>query len=307
MRVRWIVVCAVAILAAGCTESEPGLSRFTIVSSGQHTLRAADQLDGNLVLLGGHMDIESGARVDGSLAMLSGTVMLDGQMRGNAALINGTLTLGPNAEVDGSVDVGGGLLQRAPGARINGALRTGSDVKLLGGAPRAPSLAERAWRGLVGTLILALLAYTLVRLWPRQFARVASAIRQEPAVSAAVGALTGIVVPALLVLMALTILLIPIAFAGVLVLIGLATYGWVGLALAVGRWAAAALERRPPAAVAAAIGMAVQMVLTILVGTLPVVGGIVTALAVAVALGSAILTGLGARAYPPAQGNPGLS
>jgi hypothetical protein len=291
--------CLLALVATGCTETEPGLSQFTVVTGGRHHLAADETVKGNVVVLRGGMDIPAGADLDGALLMVSGSSVVAGTIDGDIWLINGTLTLAPDAYVDGSVNVVGGELERAEGARIIGRVRAGQEVQLLGPASSV-SPVERAFRGLAGTLFLATFAYTLVRVWPRPLLRVAQAASEEPSVAGAVGGLTLIVVPALLVLMGLTILLIPVCLIGVLLFVALLTYGWVGVALALGRLVAAKLHWRQSPAPTAALGMVIQMIFTVLSGLIPVVGGIVIAVELSVALGSALLTGVGTRAYTPA-------
>lgn len=89
-------------------------------------------------------------------------------------------------------------------------------------------------RNLINALLLGLAAAFLMRFFPRDVARVGEAAARHTLVSGSIGLLVGVIGISLLVMMAYTILLIPVSLLGLLGL-GLAiVFGWIGLGSMVG-------------------------------------------------------------------------
>lgn len=297
-----VLLALFALLASSCTAQEPGLYRVTLVTEGEHVFRPTETVPGDLVILGGQISLQEGSRVAGSVTMLSGNVVLDGRVDGDVSLLNGTLTLGPRARMQGDLTVGGGVLERSPEARIAGRVNTGSGGQILnvGGLSR-PSPGEQLTRALVGVIFLAPFAVVLVALLPRRVQRVAKAAAEQPLVAGALGILVAVVAPSLLVLLAFTIVLIPVAMLGALFLALAAVYGWVALGLALGRRIASLLDREVGEPVAALLGVLSLTLWVGLLGLLPAVGMVVALAVVALGLGAVFLTGFGARVFVPAS------
>jgi hypothetical protein len=126
----------------------------------------------------------------------------------------------------------------------------------------------------------------------------------QPILSGGVGLLTALVAPMILVILAITIILIPVSLVGVLVL-GIAWFfGRVALGMEVGRRIGNAFHKDWPVAVDAGLGtFALVLVIDSIGSLIACVGWIVPAMVGILGLGGVILTLFGTRSYPPQ--NPG--
>jgi hypothetical protein len=286
-------------LLTGC--GGEGIYSGTLILEGHHEIHAGETLRGDLLMLGGQTLLAEGSRVTGSIYMVDGEFDANGKIEGDISLLGGTLFLGPQTMVSGDLDIGGGILNQASEAVIRGNLNTESGLKL----PAIPSstdqaLAGRLIRSALNAILVAALAYLLARFAPRPVARVTEAVMGHPVVSGAMGVLTGIVGLSLLVLMAFTIILIPVTLLGILLMGAAVVYGWIGWGMAVGhrlsQWRGWMLQR-PGQAV---VGTLTFMLAVELIGLMPFAGGIIGILTAAVGLGAVLLTRFGMRNFVPA-------
>ncbi|HUP00476.1 MAG TPA: hypothetical protein VM737_03020 [Gemmatimonadota bacterium] len=190
---------------------------------------------GDQVRIGGSIHVRADEVVDGDVVAVGGSVDVDGRVHGDVVAVGGSVELGPDAVVDGEVTSVGGTIERAPGARITGAVN-----EVAFGAPRfhfQPHFAMGPFftgiGGLIGTVIwiiflglLACLAYLLAR---RPIERMEYRVATSPWKAAAVGLAAQILFfPALfitIVILAISIIGIPllllIPFALVALLLGI--------------------------------------------------------------------------------------
>jgi hypothetical protein len=133
----------------------------------------------------------------------------------------------------------------------------------------------------------------------RLLARVAEAAIQHPLVGGAVGLLAAAVTPALLVLMAFTVVLLPVTTLGIVLMLLVSSYAQVALGWALGqqfrRWWGWT-ERRATFA-----GVVVLLVVLWLLRLVPFVGDALFLIVVVVAVGAVLLTRFGTTAYQPPQ------
>jgi len=292
------------------------------------TVEAGEELEGDLVVFGGDVLVKEGGRVDGDAAVIGGNVTVSGEVDGDLVAIGGNVELTSTAVIGGDLVAIGGRFEREEGAVVRGqvvrSLRFG--FRFRGIAPLRPPLAiERwgdvAWRlfyrflsALITVLTLTALGLLVVLFLPRQTQVVGQAILAAPLPALGVGLLTGIVALALMVLLAITICLSPIAF-----LVGVATFaaglfGWIaagllvgervmealngfaleGLPLSVSRSAQARRVREPVPLVAAAIGV----LLISLLAMVPCIGWLLALFLGLLGLGAVVLTRFGTIAYP---------
>ena len=296
---------AATLLVAGCGGEAVGA---TWVRSGDHVIVEGASLPGLLLVTGGHVDLRAGSRVGGPVVLLGGSLAIDGDVDGDVLAPGGDLRLGPSARVAGDLGVAtdlaaGGSFEAHSAATVVGATRVG-----LGSLPSAVDAGRwRGW-GRVGlqALVVAALAAAWAFLAPRRLAAMAEATTAHVVVAASLGVLTFGLGLVAVVVMAFTLVLIPVAL-GALAVGGVAVAsGWSALGFAlmrrwVGRTATSATARwlaARPVALAAAGGVGVATAMG-LVERVPVVGG-AAAVAVAVtALGAVALTGFGGRRYRP--------
>lgn len=221
------------LVVSACVEQ--GSYTATLLTHGVHTLAAGEEHLGDVYLLDGELVIPSEARLDGSLFILSGRAVTAGEIEGDISLVGGELVLEPGAQVNGKLNAGGGTLQRAPDAQIHGGVQAGIGLELPDGETGDQDTGGFPTAMIFQDLVVAGLAYLLARYFPEQLNRVAQAIGHHPVASGAVGLLSGVVAVVLLVLMAFTIILIPVTFAGGAVLMLALFYGWAGFGALLGR------------------------------------------------------------------------
>ena len=296
MRRGWLMVALalLALVAAGC--SDTGLVSVTLITDGAHSVAAGQTWPGAVAVMGGALRVGEGARVGGAVYALAGEVAVDGVIDGPLTVLGGRVSLGPQARVNGRLTVGGGTLRQAPGATV---LRQ-TDPPALVAPVRAASGLDWLARSLVSALALALLAALAVQVAPRPVARVTDTLVRYPVVAGALGVLVGIVAPALLVLMAFTIVLIPVTVVGTLALGATLAYGGIAWGVAVGQWLAAWRGRRAGPA-AAFVGTLVFTLMAAGLARVPMVGDVIGLALTLVGLGAVLLTRFGWRTFTPSQ------
>jgi hypothetical protein len=259
-----------------------------------------------IVRIGADVQVPEGMVVEGDVVCVGGAARVDGQVRGNLVVALGNIRLGPRAEVGGDLVHWGGKLDKAPTARIDGDfIRVGSITgpartqlaRQLGAlGVLVPGLAvatKPAAQWLVLLSTFAVLAILSVALFPRQMCTMEQTVRENSGRSLFLGALFILLIPLATLALAFTIvgiLLVPLEIVLILIMF---LGGYLAVALALGRrileliWAGGA-EKTLLAAVVGAV---------ILVGlrALPVVGLLLTIVAVVVGFGVAGASALGTQ------------
>lgn len=292
----WTLLLLTLLLAA----CQDGAVSGALIWEGQHTYERGQIVQGHLVLLDGAVIIAEGAQVSGSIYMLGGDLQLNGAVAGDVAMLAGDLVLSPSTHVAGDLSIGGGTASRAPQATIDGAVRGAADAQLnLESLFPRLTIRQRLLRLLPESLIVAILAYVAARFLNRPLERVRRAAVHHPVISAAMGALLVLVVPALLVLMAFTVILIPLTVVAILLVGAVVVYAWIALGMAVGLWLRDRLQASWTPALTAFLGTALFMVATNLLALIPIAGGWAGLLATAIGTGAIFLTRFGLRDFVP--------
>jgi hypothetical protein len=175
---------------------------------------------GEVVVFSGSASIAGVAQ--GDVVVLDGPVTVTGQVGGDVVALGGSVHLADTAQVTGDVSASGAVTQ-ADGAQVGGSVRRGVRFTLAGPASALGSLLASA--AVAVSVLLVLLAGLLLA--PRGLDRVAESAHAVPARSALWGLATWVLVPALAVVAAATVLGLPLALA---VLLGAALVWLVGLA-----------------------------------------------------------------------------
>lgn len=295
---KLLLILPLLLLAlAGCDD---GAISGALVWEDEHVVEAGDSLQGQLLVLGGEVVVQEGARVTGSIYLLGGAVEMRGEVQEDVAMIGGVLILGPSAVLGGDLSLGGGELERSPEAVVQGEVLTGADMEVgLDTLFPRRTAAEQLAQLLPQALLVAVLAYLLVRFLPGPVIRVCRATVRHPFVCAAMGLLIGIAGPSLLVLIAFTIILIPVALIGLLLVVLVVAYGWIGLGLALGQWLRQRLQQTWSLSVCAFVGTLLFMAGTSLLALVPVIGGWIGILAGVVGVGAVFLTRFGLCEFVP--------
>ncbi len=301
MRVQWLLPWLALLVLAACAPTSEGRYSLTVITHGQHSLASGETWAGDVYLLGGELAVPAGARVGGGVSLLGGGVRVDGRVEGDVVVLDGAVRLGPTAQVGGSLKQGGGTLGRDPLATVQGGVTTGGALRV----PQASGLFGGSWagqvaNGLAQALLVAGVAYALACVVPAPLTRVTEAVARYPVIAGAVGLLTGVVALVLLVLLAFTIVLIPLALVGGFALLLAVVYGWAAWGVVIGRWLARRAGRDLTPALAG-VGALLLMLVSALLRPAPLLGDIVPLVTTAGGLGAVIVTRFGLRAFVPAS------
>ena len=271
------------------------------------------QVGRSVTSLAQQVNISSGGRVGGSLVAAGetisafgpvgrgitaggGTLQLGGPVGGKVLAWAETLSLGPNTRIAGDLEYRSDRQADIPSGTVAGRVRY---TPIEREARREPVLnglfdfGGLVW--LVGSAILGALAITLA---PRASARAVELGREQPLPTFGLGLLALFAVPVAALLIAVTLVGLPLALVvAALYWLGL-MLAWPALGLVVGtevaRWA-----RREPMPVLGAL--LVGLIVLHLVTHLPIVGGLVSFLGLAFGLGLMVQGVLGWR-RPPEPG-----
>ena len=222
------LLALLALFLSAC--SDAGLYRLVLATEGRHMLNESMQAD--LVVLGGAVTLPSDTVLHGSLHLLRGEVTLAGRVTGDVTQLGGRLVLAAGARLEGSLQTAGGELERSPLSKVAGSVNRGAGVLFSEAPVRSPvPPLERLRKALFDGLLLGLTAAALAHFFHGPLLLVSESVTHHPAVSLAMGFLVAVVGVSLLVTMAYTILLIPVALLGLLVL-GAAFAGTLAFGLA---------------------------------------------------------------------------
>ena len=320
-----VLVAALALPgAAYAGEAEQG----EVVFGDTFTLENGEELNGDLVIFGGSVELEQGSRVNGDVLLFGGNAEINGEIDGDLALLGGSANLGPSAVIGGDVVTLGGNVDRAEGAVVEGQFRSveGFNRTFSFDFPSLPDFDDTfrirpSGRSSIGpffspatgilwfvlrTLVVAALAILVVLFWPKPAERAGRAAVSQPIVAGGLGCLTFMVVPILILLMAITIIGLPLSFLAVVALVVAVVFGWIAIGVEVGRRMVEAFNWEIHPAAAAGIGtLAVGFVIGG-IGLVPCIGWLAPLLVGSAGLGAVILTRFGSREYQMASANAEL-
>jgi len=308
----FILLVVVALLVIPGNAMAKGLQDDKIITGGTYTLESGETLDGNLIVFGGVVNTAKDSTVKGDTVLMGGTLTIDGVVEGNVVVIGGSVTLGGNAVIEEDITVIAGTLNQDSGAVVEGQVIKGFQIPYSWIAlrridiPSVPNIDfpfSPVWGGLwffFRTFLWAAVAALVAIFLPNPTDRVSRAIMSQPILSGGVGLLTALVAPIVLLILAITIILIPISLLGALILVVAWSFGRVSLGMEVGQRIGNAFHKDWPVAVDAGLGtFALVLVIDGIGSLVPCVGWIIPTLVGILGLGGVILTLFGTRSYPP--------
>lgn len=278
-----------------------------VVIGNTFRLAAGDTLEGNMLIVGGTATTTSGSVVNGDLILIGGTLGIDGSVNGDIVSIGGAVNLGDNAIINGDLSMLGANLQRASGAVINGRVEEESP-NFIG------EEAVNQWtrwmpfgnwrnplRGLLTTvfeaLAMGILAVLVGLLLPHNVKNIATNIVTEPLISGGIGLLTIIVAPIILLLLAITIILIPVSLLAFIAL-GLALLlGFIAVGYEVGQRLATLFKTTWHPSISAGVGTLLLSLVTGMAGLIPCVGWVLGFLVGIIGIGAVITSRVGSEKY----------
>ncbi len=284
-----------------------------VVIGNNYTLESGKTLTDDLVVFGGNVDLQEGSTVMGNVVIFGGNCTAAGRITGDLVVLGGTINLAPTFVLDGNLTSAGGSVNRAPGAQINGQVITDISTPsvILPGGVNFPMINTGYNFGLkvvsylVGLFLWALVAMLVAMFLPNPLTRTYQAEVSEPLISGGLGCLTILIAPIVLVVLAITICLSPVALLGALVLVAGWAFGLIAMGLEVGRRISLMFKREWHPALSAGIGTLVLMAILYGLQTfLPCIGWIPMFLAGIVGLGAVLLTQFGRKPYLTGKAAP---
>ena len=304
-----LLACLLALLlAVSATPVFADGDGGRIIFGESFTLESGEVMGGDLVVLGGSVVLERGSRVEGNVVVMGGSTEVAGKVEGDVVTFGGNVVLRSTAVVDGDLVTIGGNVQRDPGAVVRGNEVGGLEFE---GFPRFWTFPTRLnfdrsgdrwfssifniFGNIVVALALAAIGLLVVLFLPKQTEVVGQAILAAPLPSAGVGLLTGVVAVVLIVLLAITICLSPVAFLlGVAMLVA-GIFGWIAIGLLVGRRLLEAFNVR---GITSLMAVAAGTLLISVLRAIPCLGAIFGFVVGCAGLGAVVLTRFGRQAYP---------
>lgn len=164
---------------------------------------------GNVEGAAGSIAVGQSGVVGGDLEAGAGSIRIDGTVRGDLKAGAETITLGPTAVVEGDVRYDG-KLQRANGATVGGTVTRDDSI---GGVSFVPSIPSWTF-DVYGFVVNLAFAAALLLVFPRFTDEMGERTTGSPGRTAAAGLLALVGIPILLVIIAITIIGIPITIMG---------------------------------------------------------------------------------------------
>ncbi|WP_254768109.1 bactofilin family protein [Salinilacihabitans rarus] len=248
------------------------------------SVRVDGTVTGDVSAGAGHVEVGETARIGGDLAVGAGYLSVDGAVDGDVRAGAETIVLGPNADVAGEFRYDAGEFTEDPAASVGGGVV--HDASLGGnGVGTVEVFTVPPWLVTGYELVASLLlGAVLLAVFPSFSSGVASRVADDPVTSGGVGVLTLIGVPVALVLVALTVVGIPLTVLGAF---GFALAVWVAVVYgqyAVGAWALGLADRENRW-----LALAVGLVGFAVLGAVPFLGGLLEFVAFLLGLGALAL------------------
>jgi hypothetical protein len=286
-------------LGAGGRQIIGGRVHGSVRAAGGY-IRVTGTVDRNATIAGGDIGLDSTADVGRNAYLTGGNVQVNGTLRGFLLASAGTVVL--NGTIGRDVEVRGDALRIGPHAVITGNLRyrvpagkvhIDSAARISGTVTALPvsrgwSLTHWLW-----TLGFLVAGGVVVALLPRFTSEAAEIIPQRPFRSALVGLGWFILVPIGIILAAIIVIGLPLAIITAVVYGVLVYLSTVPFALWLGRRLLG--DRTRAGRQGALLNFLAGGLLLLLVGIIPLVGGIVTLIAACLGLGAIVLRILALR------------
>jgi hypothetical protein len=313
--------------ALAADDSGPPDGEGVVIWNEDYTLEEGERLEGDLIVFNGDVTLEVDSRVEGSVVVWGGSADVEGTIENELVVSGGDIYLGDDAWVQGTVVCSWSCdLQQSEGARVDGGITEGSpweefDPHRWRGftwPPDVPSPA-RVWvsgpgwvanqmlkvvRGTVSILVIAAVAGLVALLWPQPTAQVGRAVMQAPWHSFGMGLLVAIAAATIIVVLAITICLSPVAILGGLALLAAGLFGWICIGALVGEQLLQAFKARETAPMwAAGLGTFAITAVAVLLDLVPcinILGWLAISVVGCMGLGAVVLTRCGTMVYTPA-------
>ena len=285
------------VRAGGDIRIESRVSGELVAAGGSLTLAQGSQVDQGGRLFAGTATIDG--KVSGPLTVRAQKIVLNGEVTGDADLAGEQIELGPTARIGGNLVYAARSFNRADGATVGGTTRQdtrSADRARTSANPSAPGTtapARRLRRGspaVLGYLGLLACAAVFLLLFPRFAEHAPQHIGAMPWSSLGIGFGCALGVPVLAVLLFITLLGIPLGIALLALFPGLLLLGYVVGLLFLAWRLRVALHKPPGTRFGGTLAIvAATLLLVVLIGRLPFIGGLLHFLLVIAGLGACVL------------------
>ena len=289
---------------------EPGntISGDQVIIGNTFTLESGETLDGNLLIIGGTASTAVDSEVTGDILLIGGTLSVNGSVIGDIVSIGGFVKLEDEAVVNGRLTTVGASLARSPLAQINGGISEetldGLDFSSLDDQLLIPSIPQRSplariLTAAIESLALAALAVLVGLLLPKKMKNAAAELVERPMVTGGIGLLTVVVAPVILVLLAITIILLPVSLLAALSLALMSLFGFIIVGYEVGVRFSALFKDIWHPSISAGVGTLILSLVTGIAAVIPCVGWVLGFIATVMGLGAVITSRFGSDRRPP--------
>lgn len=284
------------IAAGGDLNLRSGLVNDDVLAAGGTvTLHPKFQIAGSAVVSGGEVIINSPIRKE--LRVAASRIVLNSAVDGNVKLMGDQIELGPKARLGANLQYRGENIQISPSAVITG-------TKSILPAEEHDEF-ERWGKGsaafFAGFVIAAILGITLLMVvitmvLPGLMNKASLLIKQKPLLSLGVGFLATFIIPFTLFLLFATIIGAPLAMLIAAMLFAFTPVGVAASAYFVGMQGRQMIKKPaddapPPAMGARLIWSAIAIVLFLLLGMIPIAGGLIWLLILMFGMGAILVQG----------------
>jgi hypothetical protein len=270
-----LVAALALLLAPGRALAQENMDDVYVRVNGTVDLAAGESVD---TLVAVNSDARVAGEVRDTLVVVNQTATVSGDVGRDAIVVNGTLRLESTARIDGDVVLINSELSQADGAGIAGNVVERSGASMGAELRRVTAAVSFvAWLGM--TLLFVVVALGWAAVGGRQLAEVAGLLGARPGLSAAAAVIFWIVAPIVAFVAFFTVIGIPIGITLLLVVLPLLWgLGYVTTGTRLGFFVADLRHTRPDLAhpyLEAMLGVVIFQV----IGLIPIVGGMVVALA----------------------------
>lgn len=278
-----------------------------------YTLESGRILDGNLILIGGVVDIQTDAVVSGDMFALGSAGTIDGTIEGDLITVGGTIKLDEHAIILGDMISPTSLITQEEGAVIAGEQHEGWDFSLPeinissgilpditdSSGTHVLSIFNTVAKETAVMLALLALAALLLLIIPKPVEVMTDALSAEPWHILGYGALTALVMLVGGIVLTITICMIPVVILAGLSF-GLAVLtGWLALGYELGKRIASTIFKTTwHPVLSAVIGNLVIYLVAKGLDFIPCIGGFLVFIVALFGLGMTVVTLFGTNPYP---------
>ena len=264
-------------------------------------IHVAAAVDRNTTMVAGFVELDSAAIIARNAYIVGGTIQVNGTVQEGILAYGGAITL--DGVVGRDVEVAGGTLRVGPHARIAGNLRyrmpagkvhIDPAARITGTVTALPVSNTGALWHVLWILGFLLVGAVVVALFPRFMAEAAEILPEHPVRAALIGLGWGILVPVAIVIAAITVVGLPLAFLTAAVYVVVVCVASVPFAVWLGRLLLGARARG--GLEGTLVNFIVGGFFLFVAGIIPLVGGWVSLIAGVLGLGTILLEAQALRA-----------